>query len=77
MKEKAAGQAHADNSGKADRETEPPPILGEVEKSINKIRKNKSPGQDEIPIDLHKAARNSATIVYRLYVLSMEDRKMA
>ena len=57
------------------KKTEPLPLLEEVEKVLNKIKKNKSPGQDEIPIELLTAAGNSTTILHRLCVLIWKTEK--
>ena len=60
---------------KDDEKTEPLPLLEEVEKALNKIKRNKSPGQDEIPIELLTVAGNSTTILQRLCVLIWKIEK--
>ena len=61
--------SQTDARRKEDEETEPPPLLEEVAKVLNKIKKNRSPGDDEIPIELLTAVGNSAMILHWLCVL--------
>ena len=70
-----SSDTYTDVRAKDDEETEPFPLLEEVEKALNKIKKNKSPEQDEITIELLTAAGNSATILHRLCVLIWKTGK--